>query len=140
MLTYLYVHPMPLAFYLSLLASHEPVHWTILLLLNSVQIFLTRSGQMNITQTQQQAEQLFCTKVEEECDALGLLDRNWVSSVTGTQMPTEGTGLTIPTTLGDATMAQVTYRGVKYDTNNRPSKDVKAEKATLVYRGIAVKS
>ncbi len=37
-------------------------------------------------------------------------------------------------------MAQVTYRGVKYDTNNRPNKDNKAEKATLVYRGIAVKS
>ena len=29
MLTYLYVHPMPFLFYLSLLASHEPVHWTI---------------------------------------------------------------------------------------------------------------
>ena len=49
-------------------------------------------------------------------------------------------GATIPTTLGDAIMAQVTYRGVKYDTNNRPNKDAKAEKATLVYRGIAVKS
>ncbi len=37
-------------------------------------------------------------------------------------------------------MAQVTYRGVKYDTNNRPSKDVKAEKTQLVYRGVVVKS
>jgi hypothetical protein len=36
-------------------------------------------------------------------------------------------------------MAQVTYRGVKYDTNNRPNKDAKTD-AKLVYRGIAVKS
>ncbi len=36
-------------------------------------------------------------------------------------------------------MAQVTYRGVKYDTNNRPNKDSKTD-AKLVYRGIAVKS
>ena len=57
-----------------------------------------------------------------------------------TQMPTEGTGLKSQLLYENAIMAQVTYRGVKYDTNNRPNKDAKAEKATLVYRGIAVKS
>ena len=34
-------------------------------------------------------------------------------------------------------MAQVTYRGVKYDTN-RPKISVKNDKETLVYRGVAV--
>ena len=36
-------------------------------------------------------------------------------------------------------MAQVTYRCVKYDTNNRQNKDSKTD-AKLVYRGVAVKS
>ena len=35
-------------------------------------------------------------------------------------------------------MAQVTYRGVKYDTN-RPKTSMKNDKKTLVYRGVAHK-
>ena len=36
-------------------------------------------------------------------------------------------------------MAQVTYRGVSYDTNNRPNKDAKtSDQQPLVYRGIKV--
>ena len=34
-------------------------------------------------------------------------------------------------------MAQVTYRGVQYDTN-RPKTQMKNDKKTLVYRGVAV--
>ena len=34
-------------------------------------------------------------------------------------------------------MAQVTYRGVKYDTN-RPKTQMKNDKKTLVYHGVAV--
>ena len=34
-------------------------------------------------------------------------------------------------------MAQVTYRGVKYDTN-RPRTSMNNDKKTLVYRGVAV--
>jgi len=36
-------------------------------------------------------------------------------------------------------MAQVTYRGVTYDTNNRPNQDAKqSNQQPLVYRGIKV--
>ncbi len=36
-------------------------------------------------------------------------------------------------------MAQVTYRGVSYDTNNRPNQDAqKTSQPPLVYRGIKV--
>ena len=34
-------------------------------------------------------------------------------------------------------MAQVTYRGVQYDTN-RPKTQMKNDKKTLVYRGVPV--
>ena len=50
-------------------------------------------------------------------------------------MPTEGTGLTIPTISGENLMAQVTYRGVKYDTNNKKAQQ--AKEVELTYRGIA---
>ena len=33
-------------------------------------------------------------------------------------------------------MAQVTYRGVTYDTENRPNKTVKSAEQVEVYRGV----
>ena len=51
-----------------------------------------------------------------------------------TQKPTEGTDLKHPTTLGANQMAQVTYRGVKYDTNDQRSQH--SNKVELVYRGV----
>ena len=39
-----------------------------------------------------------------------------------------------PTTLGENQMAQVTYRGVKYDTNSAKGSDQKQQE-TLTYRG-----
>ena len=55
-----------------------------------------------------------------------------------TQKPTEGTDVKNPTTLGANQMAQVTYRGIQYDTETRV-KEQKPQQKTLVYRGIAVK-
>ena len=52
----------------------------------------------------------------------------------GTQKPTEGTGLKTPTISGENLMAQVTYRGVKYDTNNKKAQQ--AKEVELTYRGI----
>ena len=58
-------------------------------------------------------------------------------------MPTEGTGLKTPTT-EDKQMATVTYRGVKYDSEEYNAKVVeeatKRERHELMYRGIKVKS
>ena len=51
-----------------------------------------------------------------------------------TQMPTEGTGLKIPTTYRRKPMAQVTYRGIKYDTNRNKGKQT--NKVDLTYRGV----
>ncbi len=51
-----------------------------------------------------------------------------------TQMPTEGTGTTNPTTL--ATMSIVTYRGVKYDTEARKAQDSRTQEFVEVYRGV----
>ena len=51
-----------------------------------------------------------------------------------TQMPTEGTGLKIPTTYRRKPMAQVTYRGVKYDTDRNKAKQT--NKVDLTYRGV----
>jgi hypothetical protein len=48
-------------------------------------------------------------------------------------MPTEGTGQK-SLLLWRKPMAQVTYRGVKYDTNNR--KQETCNKSELTYRGI----
>ena len=53
--------------------------------------------------------------------------------VTGTQKPTEGTGQK-SLLLWRKPMAQVTYRGVQYDTNER--KQVKSQKVQETYRGI----
>ena len=52
-------------------------------------------------------------------------------------MPTEGTGLTIPTTYRRKPMAKVTYRGVVYDTNR--NKEQQANKVDLTYRGVSQK-
>jgi len=54
--------------------------------------------------------------------------------VSGTQKPTKGTDLKNPTTLGVNPMAQVTYRGVKYDTNDR--KQTTPSKTEMSYRGV----
>ena len=47
-------------------------------------------------------------------------------------MPTEGTGSS--TLSEDKPMAQVTYRGVKYDTDSR--KATSSSKSDLTYRGV----
>ena len=54
--------------------------------------------------------------------------------MSGTQKPTKGTELKTPTTLGVNPMAQVTYRGVKYDTNDR--KQTSPSKTEMSYRGV----
>jgi len=51
-------------------------------------------------------------------------------------MPTEGTGLTIPTTYRRKPMAQVTYRGIKYDTDR--NKTQQTSKVDLTYRGVRI--
>ena len=53
--------------------------------------------------------------------------------VTGTQKPTEGTGQK-SLLLWRKPMAQVTYRGVQYDTNER--KQTTSQKSELTYRGV----
>ncbi len=35
-------------------------------------------------------------------------------------------------------MAQVTYRGVEYDTNNRPNQSKDSNNQDLIYRGVKV--
>ena len=54
-------------------------------------------------------------------------------SVNGTHKLTEGTGLQ-SLLLWRNPMAQVTYRGVQYDTNER--KQVKSQKVQETYRGV----
>ena len=49
-------------------------------------------------------------------------------------MPTEGTGVKTPTTYRRKPMAQVTYRGVKYNTNR--NKTQQTNKVDLTYRGV----
>ena len=41
-----------------------------------------------------------------------------------------------PTTLGVKPMAKVTYRGVTYDTENRPNKTVRPAEHVESYRGV----
>ena len=71
MLTYLYVHPMPLLFYLSLLASHEPVHWTIKCESWSELAAEIRADEYLPEPNKSDLIDYFATKVEEECDELG---------------------------------------------------------------------
>ena len=51
-----------------------------------------------------------------------------------TQKPTEGTGLKTPTTYRRNQMAQVTYRGIKYDTDRNRTQQT--NKVDLTYRGV----
>ena len=51
-----------------------------------------------------------------------------------TQMPTEGTGVKTPTTYRRNQMAQVTYRGIKYDTDRNRTQQT--NKVDLTYRGV----
>ena len=67
MLTYLYVHPMPLLFYLSLLASHEPVHWTIKCEGWKDLASEVRQDEYLDEQSKSDLINYFKTKVEEEC-------------------------------------------------------------------------
>ena len=71
MLTYLYVHPMPLLFYLSLLASHEPVHWTIKCESWTELAAEIRADEYLPEPNKSDLIDYFATKVEEECDELG---------------------------------------------------------------------
>ena len=54
--------------------------------------------------------------------------------MSGKQKPTKGTDLKHPTTLGVNPMAQVTYRGVKYDTDSRKANA--PVKSDMIYRGV----
>ena len=49
-------------------------------------------------------------------------------------MPTEGTGVKTPTTYRRNQMAQVTYRGIKYDTERNRTQQT--NKVDLTYRGV----
>ena len=53
-----------------------------------------------------------------------------------TQKPTEGTGVKTPTTYRRNQMAQVTYRGIKYDTDR--NRKQQTNKVDLTYRGVRV--
>ena len=66
-----HVHPMSLLFYLSLLASHEPVHWTIKCEQWSELAAEVRQDQYLDDISKQDLINYFATKVEEECEALG---------------------------------------------------------------------
>ena len=71
MLTYLYVHPMPFLFYLSLLASHEPVHWTIKCESWSELVAEVRADENLPEPNKQDLINYFATKLEGECNELG---------------------------------------------------------------------
>ena len=57
-----------------------------------------------------------------------------IQYVLRTQKPTEGTGFKNPTTLVANQMAQVTYRGVVYETDR--NKRQQTNKVDLTYRGV----
>ena len=57
-----------------------------------------------------------------------------IQYVLRTQKTTEGTDLKSPTTLGENQMAQVTYRGVVYDTDR--NRGQQTNKVDLTYRGV----
>ena len=62
---------MPFLLYLSLLASHEPVHWTIKCESWSELVAEVRADENLPEPNKQELIDYFATKVEEECDALG---------------------------------------------------------------------
>ena len=69
--TNLHVHPMGALFYLSLLASHEPVHWTIKCEQWSELAAEVRQDQYLDEQSKSELIYYFSTKVEEECNEIG---------------------------------------------------------------------
>jgi hypothetical protein len=62
---------MPLLFYLSLLASHEPVHWTIKCESWSELVAEVRADENLPEPNKQDLINYFATKLEGECDELG---------------------------------------------------------------------
>ena len=62
---------MSLIFYLSLLASHEPVHWTIKCESWSELVAEVRADENLPEPNKQDLINYFATKVEGECDELG---------------------------------------------------------------------
>jgi|TARA_R100000353_G_scaffold4063_1_gene6126 hypothetical protein len=62
---------MSLIFYLSLLASHEPVHWTIKCDQWSELAAEVRQDQYLDEQSKSELIYYFSTKVEEECNEIG---------------------------------------------------------------------
>ncbi len=62
---------MPLLFYLSLLASHEPVHWTIKCESWSELVAEVRADENLPEPNKQDLIDYFATKLEGECDELG---------------------------------------------------------------------
>ena len=62
---------MPLLLYLSLLASHEPVHWTIKCEEWSELVADVRQDEYLDDQSKSELINYFATKIEGECDALG---------------------------------------------------------------------
>ena len=62
---------MSLIFYLSLLASHEPVHWTIKCDQWSELAAEVRQDQYLDAQSKSELIYYFSTKVEEECNEIG---------------------------------------------------------------------
>ena len=62
---------MSLLFYLSLLASHEQVHWTIKCEQSSELAAEVRQDEYLDDYSKQDLINYFATKVEEECDELG---------------------------------------------------------------------
>ena len=62
---------MPLLFYLSLLASHEPVHWTIKCEQWSELATEVRQDQYLDDVSKRDLIGYFATKVEEECKEIG---------------------------------------------------------------------
>ena len=62
---------MPLLLYLSLLASHEPVHWTIKCDTWSELAAEVRQDQYLDEQSKSELIYYFSTKVEEECNEIG---------------------------------------------------------------------
>ena len=62
---------MPLLLYLSLLAAHEPVHWTIKCEEWSELVAEVRQDEYLDDQSKSELISYFATKIEGECDALG---------------------------------------------------------------------
>ena len=62
---------MPLLLYLSLLAAHEPVHWTIKCEEWSELVAEVRQDEYLDDQSKSELINYFSTKIEGECDALG---------------------------------------------------------------------